>query len=1030
MKVLDALWPAEIQIRETLGSDAHTLDEAVFLAVHQPMTFRRIDYGSTTSDLPLVDEGAVLEALLAEDGEGRVIVPIAGPSGAGKSHVIKWLEAKLRARDDADHRHVILVPKSSSLKSVLRRILHDLEGPRYDEVRSRLERASESLPQVAAKDLRTRIVAVLQSDAAAATERIHSRSSTDRRTDEMRQWGRDLAALLEDPELWDRHFYGNGAEPRGVMAKLAANVTREGAANRRYQFEAHDFDNLVADIDPSELSVSARRPLRYLADAKYRADAAQVFNGVLDRATQSLLDLGGTPLSEVFLELRRALLEDGKELVILVEDFAVLSGMQGALLDALIHEARVGGHREYCTIRSALAYTHGYQPMNRDTVRTRAGAEWLLEEVPGSEDEILARAVELVGAYLNAARWGVKALRTQRDEEPEGDGCWLKSFEAETETEEEAQAIEAFGRSGAGYPLFPLNVGAIRQLSREKCRVNDKLVFNPRLIIDRLVLDLLKLRKHYEKRAFPPETIGTSKMTSPQVLRAIQAQTTDSTKKPLLTLVTYWAEMPDSTTSAAARLAPAVYEAFGFAPIDFGAPAPPPRTEATHGDQLGPRTQVPESVPVDPFESEWAETLNAWQRGEELGSIPARKLRNSIAEALFATLPVDWPGARPALDRSAVAKDHVYLPNARGGAGMEADDVAIALCKDDEWSDPLRAAPIREHLEAVIRFHEMKATQGTWDWEGGERAAARYAAFVAERRGRLMDWLAARRPRARKLPNLSVTNLVESRLLAAAVLGAGVRGGNHLDSAVDVLFKVLDPPKVDPSHPDKWQRLLHEAYVVAEKARSDLLDEVAAYQGIGKKVLAVDIAQLERPVRQFMKNWTLSEGPSAQNNFERIVRYGVQERRNQLKKWRESTLDWLGEHIDKQAFVEQIRELLNQASRHHLIHRDKIEDLRRLLVRFRDAPVVEAFNVTEQALREPHDGTTLASLAYDDAHVLQITNALGPQLSRTLDEIEREVEGVIASSGIREVEALAAQVRAEFDALNEMLTAYEKVQAP
>ncbi|MFO7567822.1 MAG: protein DpdH [Enhygromyxa sp.] len=1031
MKALDMLWPAEVQVRETLGIDAHTLDEAVFLAVHQRMTFRRIDYGRTASaESPVVDERMVLEALLADDGEGRVIVPIAGPSGAGKSHVIKWLEAELRARDDADCRHVILVPKSSSLKSVLRRILSDFEGPRYDEVRGLLERASDSLPEVAAKDLRTRIVAVLQSDAVAAGERIRNKSSTDRRADEMQQWGRELAALLEDPELWDRHFYGSEPEPDGVVARLAANVTREGAANRRYQFEAQDFDNLVANIDPSELSASARRPLRRLADAKYRAAAAEVFNGVLDRATQNLLDLGGTPLSEVFLELRRALLEDGKELVILVEDFAVLSGMQGALLDALIHEARVGGRREYCTIRSALAYTHGYQPMDRDTVRTRAGAEWLIEEAPGSEKEMLARAVDLVGAYLNAARWGVQALRTQRDQGT-SDGNWLKSFEATAETDEEATMIEAFGRSGANHPLFPFNASAIRQLTREKCRVNDKVVFNPRLLIDRLVLDVLKLRKQYEARAFPPESLGISKVTAPEVTKAIQAQAPGSDKKLLLTLITYWAELPDSA-GAAAGLVPAVYEAFGFAPIDFGAPALQPKVAPVNTQQPGVGRRTLESLPTDPFATEWGGTLDDWMRGETLTSTPARNLRTYITEALVASLPTDWPGSRPGfkLSKGNIANRNVYLPNSRSGAGLNDDDIAIKLCTTEEWNDPLQAGPIRERLEAVIRFHGMKATRGTWDWEGGEIAAVRYAEFVAERRGQLIAWLAARRRLSGALPEFSVANLIENRLLAAAVLGVGVRGGNSLESAVHVLFSTLEQPKTDPSDPDKWRRLLTEAATMADEARTALLEEVAVYQGTGKKVLAVDVAQLERPVRQFMKTWTVSSGPRAQEIFGGTVRRGVQERRKQLQEWRDSTLGWLGETFDKQEFITQVKELLTQVGRHHLVHSDKIKELRRLLDKFRDTRVAEALNETQRALREPQDGITLASLAYDVTTVSHVTTPLGRQLVLMLDEIEKAVGAVIDSSGIREVEAVATQVRAELEALSKTVADYEKVQAP
>ena len=262
MNALDSLWPSATSLRETLGSDAHTLDTSVFLAVHQPMRFRRVEYGKTVEAALIASEQDMLEALLEDEGEGRVIIPIAGPSGAGKSHVIRWLEAELRSRDDADTRHVILVPKNSSLKSVLRLILRDLAGPRYDKIRKSLDRASESLPEVAAKDLRTRLVSVLKSEANAAKGRLRTGSSADRRADERASWGLELADLLDDPELWKCHFYGEEANPTGVVARLAEHVTREGSANRRHQFERDDFNGLASVVDPVHLSLGARHPIR------------------------------------------------------------------------------------------------------------------------------------------------------------------------------------------------------------------------------------------------------------------------------------------------------------------------------------------------------------------------------------------------------------------------------------------------------------------------------------------------------------------------------------------------------------------------------------------------------------------------------------------------------------------------------------------------------------------------------------------------------------------------------------------------
>ena len=1027
MKALDSLWPSEELLNSTLGTDAHTLDTSVFLAVHQPMRFRRVGYGNNEGDAPIVGEEDMLEALLADDGEGRVIIPIAGPSGAGKSHVVKWLEAKLNSRDDAECRHVILVPKSASLKSVLKLILRDLDGPRYDEIRESLERASDSLPEVAAKDLRTRLVASLRSEAKAAKERLRDGSSENLIADKQAEWGPGIADLLEDPELWTHHFYGNESKPSGVIARLAENVNREGSANRRHQFEPDDFRELTSNVGVNDLGRRARGPIGRLVDIRYRRAAADVLNRVLDQATQNLLDLGGTPLSEVFLELRRALLEDNKELVILVEDFAALSGMQGALLDALIHEARVGGRQEYCTIRSALAYTLGYQPMDRNTVRTRARAEWIIEDVPGVDEEILDRAVELVSAYWNAARWGTDELKNQHEQGVDQVN-WIQCYKPVDISEDELSIINGFGHSHAGYPLFPLNVSAIRQLVREKSYVNGRLVFNPRLIIDRVVLDVGKLRRSFEKGAFPPLSLGNATLTTADVVQVINQQPVDQQQQ-VLTLVTYWAELPDSLTEAA-RLPKAVYQAFGLQPADFGSPPPdsPPQPLPLEKKVGKPKDPLP--AVEDSFTSEWKPVLDAWLEGKRLNQTRARNLRNWICEAILNTLPHDWPGSRPWVDKGGLAKDHTYIPNALGASGLEEANAAVSLCDDDIWSDPLSAAPIRQALEAIIRFHGISATKGTWNYSGAEIYAARYANFVAERRGKLLEWFAAQRAAQQKQRGFQLDHLVENRLMAAAILGVGVKGGNQLESAISVLFMDLPDPNPDPHFPERWQRLLNEAKRHAELSRKDLIEIVASRQGIaGSKVLAIDTACIHEPVQEFLKKWTLSDGPKDQNNFTSLIKRGVSARQDQLKKWHADTIQWLGKGFDKAVVIADIRELLTEARSLGLSHVDGIEAARGLLLQFRDIPVADTLKYAEQALREPLDGIALPALAYDYTKVIQVTTELGERLQQLFDDIERGIESTLATSGLVELQQMKEQVATELEEVQHILERHEEIRS-
>src|SRR5262249_32674379 len=156
-------------------------------------------------------------------------------------------------------------------------------------------------------------------------------------------------------------------------------------------------------VEPRKLSNDAQHALSVLQlhRENRRSDVATVLNAALDDAKRQVLGLE-TSISELFDEVRRQLLAEGKELGLLIEDFAVLSGLQKELLQVVIREGFRDGRQVYCTLRTALAYTEGAASfLFDDTYRSRAKAEWLVPETGASSDKDLDRVVRLVAAYLN-----------------------------------------------------------------------------------------------------------------------------------------------------------------------------------------------------------------------------------------------------------------------------------------------------------------------------------------------------------------------------------------------------------------------------------------------------------------------------------------------------------------------------------------------------------------------------------------------------------------------------------------------------
>ena len=135
----------------------------------------------------------------------------------------------------------------------------------------------------------------------------------------------------------------------------------------------------------------------------------------------------------------------------------------------------------------------------------------------------------------------------------------------------------------------------------------------------------------------------------------------------------------------------------------------------------------------------------------------------------------------------------------------------------------------------------------------------------------------------------------------------------------------------------------------------------------------------------------------------------------------------LGEDFDKQATLDEIRELLTEAKQLALSHASEIQNVRRLLDRFRDATVTEALNNVELALREPQDGTTLPALAYDYVKIVEVTSDLGACVQRLFDDIERKIDSALETSGAAVENTMIGRVTAELESVQAVVNDYMEI---
>lgn len=831
---LSRYWPTRDEINRCIKAEAEAASDAVLLAAHQPIPLLRRDEGSGIESQ--VWEHDLLEAFLSDDlPEGTLLMPITGPSGAGKSHLIRWLAAQLGRDPRARQMHVIRIPKSASLRDVVEKVLEPLsDDPRYAEVRKSLDNA---IAQVTPYQAAVRFSAELAIALNELTKRLMAALRNNPSADEARSLkmranhASNLPGFLGDAALSD-HMTNHVLAPI-VQRAVSGRAEPDPEADELLpQFRANDLR--IPDKLRSTLGEAARPVQIYYRlglnsdDGAGYEEAAKVLNEVVDEAIQRVFQLdkatGGITLDSIILRVRQLLLEQGRELVLLVEDFAALSGIQQVLLDVCIQEAESAGETVRSRMRTALALTDGYL-VGRDTIASRAKREWVIQ--PGTEnDDVLARTVELTGAYLNAARWGEKALRRQYEQgihENEADlTAWITTFEDEPD-----DRLGAFGTSDRGVPLFPYNRQAIAELTKRHLRTAGQIRFNPRKIINFILRDiLLDGRDAFEQGDFPPAGFQDAKVSAPIAGWLAAQGIPEQERQRLQALLFYWGGNPGDPTQA--QLPQEIFDAFGLQRprgLAVGTPKVSPPTKPT------PPTSEPPPPIEDPRVAQWREKLEAWTGGTELGQQDANKLRSVLRSAIEKAIP--WNSLRLAVKRNINLA--LMIPNARGNPTA---GIPISIAKDHRDPD----GELRHSLLAAIRIDMFN---GRLDYPEADEDSARVATLVE----RLVTDI---------IPQIEQQRHREARVLAWILRKQGRLLGlfrRERLPAFDLELNALraqtageDPALLQQAtEQSRWQQLRREAAGLRPELQQALWERIGCFQGAGNTVFAIDSTLIELP---------------------------------------------------------------------------------------------------------------------------------------------------------------------------------------
>ena len=993
-------WPTESDCLACITPQAENPSDAVFLAVHQEIHLLRKSFSSEASSAEPKTESDFLKEFLKDNGSGRVIVPILGVSGIGKSHLVRWLDVQLRQRNDRDKRHVIRIPKSSSLKSVLGLILIGLEGPRYEQIRKQLKSAREQMDDISAKQrVRAELLTVIQRNYEAALDRqSKARLSGDKIGNNDTLWlkhgdPRKLPALFDDPATQKLFVIGTKQRP-GIISELARHVTKDTLESERprRQFERMDFEipkELVSDINRANQDAKTYlENLLRTTNPKSLDEAVGLLNSIVDDAISPLATPQDMSLTKLFYELRRQLLVDGRELVILVEDFVVLAGVQKALLDAIIEDAVVGGKQEACMIRTALAVTDGHFG-NLETVKTRAVHGWWIESGENDDEaKIENRIGNFVATYVNAARLGVKRLDDFYSKALNAAKKVPNAVESIGAEEDESSLLDGFGKSASGYSMFPFNQAAIRTIAHWKLQdARGRLRFNPRSIISEVILPVLKeYRGDYENNAFPPELfLGYPRnRINADLDSEIQKLVSDPVKRTqYLYVLEFWGDHPERI--AEAKVPMEVFKALGLEPLDKNAVLVKPielNPITTEGlgtssignveKQIGGGIPAPSKPEVDQEPApvkEFLERINAWRSGGTLGQNEANRIRGWINTHILNSVNWEAELLRPVAPATDTYARRIYLPNAKGNP-PDLDKAFLVVANDLAFNSAEVANRIFKAIRAMIRYDHYNG----WNYKSADSDYIELMNFVEPYLSQAVKWV---RLHYKNIEGNPVPALAQCLLWQARILNVDFKRCNEDINQLNAVFAT--PPLMNERDDDvEWNSFIDLMNDRRKLLIGEIIDRLAAFQGKGKTPYAIDATQLLETIQVFCQKWDLSEEfpkptSGATDELKQIYdhimmlsRVGIskiENRRTRIAEQSKQIIAELGTGYNKNDLIRDLLAVCDFSEKQGVLGVVGVSEVRKLAEAFRSASVVDIGKQVEAIINSEDFGIRMSAIA-------------------------------------------------------------------
>lgn len=830
---------AKRRIGEVIRIDTVTSTQADFLATHVPVNNIHIRKKWNSKSDKVMSEEQIFNKYVLNSENNHQFILVIGSSGAGKSHLIRWFAARLERSAPEDEVVLFVRRSDNSLKGTIKQLLElpEVANIPNKAVYDRLVRATSTIDNKKLKDMiYQNFIVEIKND-----ENDEILSNNEKRR---------LVQFLQYEQFQLKLMKEEGAIER-IYQKVAENETGD-SRDVMALFEMVDFEVDVNFCDDM-IANGADKNARKMADAILANDEmperlADYMNTLVNKVIQTCAGLEPGDFEQVFVEIRKEIKRQGKNLTLLIEDITAFTGVNVALLNVLTTEhTGMYESQELCRISSIVGTTEKYFNVNfMDNHKDRVTQFFYIpNDVFGEEQESL---YEFVGRYLNAM-----SLRGDVLDEWAQNGASMKEYPIH-KGEEKANWDTVTVGKGKELSLFPFTKRAITNLYR--CILQPDYM-TPRYLL-RDVIERAVRNYLFKKDSFPEfiiERINDIPFESLHVSSYIHQQIDESSADRVERFIRVWGDASDLE-----------YEEDGIRylggmPIGFFEDLGIPTFEGRKGDKKTIKLpegtdNIPDNVPsvtpspsapaVDPAMADFLmgqRTLQIWSDGGDLNVgattkdvVNITKARDEINKK-FLISAINWQVEGVSLDnlnRVKSTKDFIGFERQKRGAKN-----ALVILPADRETQGI--------LEAFLAY--VTLGNGSWNFEDSSMMVYRIQLWLEKWKETIVDSVNQFENHPVDYQYCALATEMYREILQGVFTGTKVEG----IPVTNLMAKNLKKT-VQNSHCSEWNALVNMVLNNDEKVKDVIIQYYNIVQGnLKSSQVFIKVTEFNADVRKMQK---------------------------------------------------------------------------------------------------------------------------------------------------------------------------------